>query len=123
MSKWRGRLMDCASNHILHSLPADEVALISKLLRTTTLKQHTMLFDVLKPIERVYFPHNAVISLVVPLSSGEVVEVAMAGRDGVVGASAVVNDGLALCRAVVQMEGTAQECDVVALCGIVDRCP
>jgi CRP-like cAMP-binding protein len=36
----------------------------------------------------VYFPVNAVVSLLIPLSNGQAVETAMVGRDGVIGALA-----------------------------------
>jgi hypothetical protein len=39
-------------------------------------------------IKAVYFPHNALISLVVDLACGRMIEAAMIGRDGVAGGSA-----------------------------------
>ena len=43
-------------------------------------------FDVHDAVSEIYFPTNAVVSLVVPLSTGEIVETAMVGRDGVIAA-------------------------------------
>jgi hypothetical protein len=37
-----------------------------------------------QPVERVYFPHTGVISLVVEMTVGDMIETAMVGRDGVV---------------------------------------
>ena len=45
-----------------------------------------MLFEAGDSIDATYFPTSAVISIAVALSSGPVVEAAMVGRDGVVGA-------------------------------------
>ena len=45
-----------------------------------------MLFEAGDPIGTVYFPTSAIVSLVVALSTGEMVEAAMVGRDGVIGA-------------------------------------
>jgi len=39
-------------------------------------------------IERVYFPHTGVISLVVGLTTGQFVEAGMLGRNSVIGAAA-----------------------------------
>jgi hypothetical protein len=38
-----------------------------------------------RTIGRVYFPHAGVVSLVVELTTGEMIEAAMVGREGVVG--------------------------------------
>ena len=43
-------------------------------------------------VDAVYFPINAIISLVVGLSTGEMIEAAMVGRDGVVGAAAALDE-------------------------------
>jgi hypothetical protein len=64
-------------------------------------------------ISTVYFPTGAVISLVVALSTGEMVEAATVGRDGVVGASSALNGSLS--RAIVQLSGPALTCDAGAL--------
>jgi hypothetical protein len=62
------------------------------------------------------FPTGAIVSLVIGLSTGEMIEAAMVGRDGVVGAAAL--DGkISLSRAIVQLGGGAFRCDVDALKG------
>jgi CRP-like cAMP-binding protein len=53
--------------------------------------------------------------LVVTLSTGEVIEAAMVGRDGVVGALAALDGRVSLSRAVVQISGHGAICDVEAL--------
>jgi CRP-like cAMP-binding protein len=63
----------------------------------------------------VYFLYDAIISLVVTLSSGEAIEAAMVGRDGVVGAGAALDGRIALSRAVVQIAGSGFSCDVDTL--------
>ncbi|MGC2716766.1 MAG: hypothetical protein WA366_25665 [Pseudolabrys sp.] len=54
------------------------------------LKQHQILFDIRDVITHVYFAFDAVVSLVIPLATGEVVETAMAGRDSVIGSGAAL---------------------------------
>jgi hypothetical protein len=51
------------------------------------------------------FPNDAVVSLVIPLATGEIVETAMTGRDGVIGAGASLNGSVSFNRAVVQIAG------------------
>ena len=54
--------------------------------RSIVLDQQKILYDAGKSIDAVYFPTGAIVSLVIGLSTGEMVEAAMVGRDGVVGA-------------------------------------
>jgi CRP-like cAMP-binding protein len=58
-------------------------------------------------LERVYFPHSGVISLVVSLASGETIEAAMIGNQSVFGASAALDGGISVNDATVQFAGDA----------------
>jgi len=58
-------------------------------------------------LQHVYLPHSGVVSMMVSLSEGQTVEVAMVGRDGVIGAAAAVDAGPALTDAVVVVPGAA----------------
>ena len=91
--------------------PADLDAMRT-ILRPVDLRQQTVLFDVGDKISAVYFPWNAVVSMVVGLSTGEMVEAAMVGRDGVVGALAALDGKTSLTRAIVQIGGRVAMCDV-----------
>jgi len=70
-----------------------------------------VLFEAGDLVPAVYFPVSAIISLVVTLSTGELVEAAMVGRDGVVGASSALDGKVTLSRAIVQIEGDALICE------------
>jgi len=70
-------------------------ALVAR-LTPTELKQHQVLFDVGDAVTQLHFPIDAVVSLVMPLADGDVVETAMTGRDGVVGAAAALNGRMSL---------------------------
>src|SRR3954470_3446793 len=105
------------SNLLLDSLSASDAAAIQPFLKPVHLKQKEVLFEAGDQIEAVYFPTGAVISLVVGLSTGETVEGAMVGRDGVVGAAAALDGKISVSRAVVQLEGSALMCEVGALRG------
>jgi hypothetical protein len=76
------------------------------------LKQGRILYDVREAVTKVYFAIDAVVSLVLPLSTGEVVEIAMVGRDGIVGAAAAFDGGVSLNRAVVQIGGQSLACEI-----------
>ena len=93
------------SNHLLNALPDGEREALAPHLKPVAYKRHDILYDVRQEVNEVYFATDAVVSLVVPLSTGEVVESAMVGRDGIVGAGAALNGRVSLNRAIVQIGG------------------
>jgi CRP-like cAMP-binding protein len=106
-----------SANLLLASLSASDAAAIVPHLRSVQLEHQSILFDAGDPIKAVYFPTGAIISLVVGLSTGETVEAAMVGKDGVVGAASALDGKISLNRAIVQISGTSLVCDVDALRG------
>jgi CRP-like cAMP-binding protein len=96
-----------SSNHLLASLPAADFNVLAPHLRTLELHQGTVLFDVGDEITRVYFPHIGVISLVVGLASGEMIETGMVGRDSLVGGSSALDGKVSLNKGIVQIAGMA----------------
>jgi CRP-like cAMP-binding protein len=84
-------------------------------LKLAKFEQHEVLFEADERIRHVYFPTTAVVSLVVTLSTGEMVEAAMVGRDGVVGASAALDGKVSLSRGIIQLGGEIIVCDTDAL--------
>jgi CRP-like cAMP-binding protein len=100
------------SNQLLDLLSKDDLALLKPYLIPQHLKQHTILFESGDEIQHVYFPTTAVVSLVVVLSTGETVEAAMVGRDGVVGASAALDGKISLSRGIIQLGGDAIICNI-----------
>jgi CRP-like cAMP-binding protein len=88
------------------------MAALAPHLRVIELPHETVLFEAGDTIKALYFPHNGMVSIVVDLSSGEMIETAMIGRDSLVGGSAAIDDDIALNRAVVQVKGVASAVDV-----------
>ena len=108
-------MMAATTNFLLAALPSSLVHSFMPSLKRDALRQHQVLFDVRGPISRVYFPLNAVISLIIPLSNGQAVETAMVGRDGVIGALAAFGAKHSTSRAVVQIPGECLSCEVETL--------
>jgi hypothetical protein len=75
-------------NLLLGQLGQDDFKRLEPYLKVTPFKQHSLLFEAEQEIQHVYFPTGAPVSLVLTLGTGEMVEAAMVGSDGVVGASA-----------------------------------
>jgi CRP-like cAMP-binding protein len=98
-------------NHILAALPRAEYARLRPHLERVTLGHGEALYKSGDAIEHVYFPENAVISLVTHMRDGATIEVALIGRDGMVGIPVLLGDDIAFEAAVVQIAGTALRLD------------
>ena len=109
------------ANLLLEALPATELKVLQPHLRPVELVAQQVLFDVRDTIRDVHFPIDAVVSLVIPLSTGEIIETAMVGRDGVTGAAAALNGRLSLNRAIVQIGGQSLVCAVDPLRAILEE--
>jgi CRP-like cAMP-binding protein len=103
--------MSHTANLFLNALAAAELAAVRPHLKSVELPQGAVLFEAGAPIQQVYFPHGGVVSLVVELASGETIESAMIGRESIVGASSGLNGGISVCKAIVQIAGTASVLD------------
>ncbi|MET3973116.1 CRP-like cAMP-binding protein [Bradyrhizobium sp. i1.4.4] len=98
-------------NAILASLPEGDKAALKPHLKAIHLQQKTVLYETGDTISAVYFPTSAVVSLVSTLTTGEMTEAAMVGRDGAVGIASALDGKVAMCRAIVQLGGDAMVCD------------
>jgi CRP-like cAMP-binding protein len=99
-------------NHLLQALPASELEALRPHLKSVELVRGTVLVEAGAPLTHVYLPHSGIISLVVVLSGGQTVEVAMVGRDSVFGAASALGGGISLTDAVVMLPGAASIIDV-----------
>jgi CRP-like cAMP-binding protein len=105
------------SNTLLDSLSAADKEALRPHLKSISLAAKDVLYEAGDLVSQVYFPTGAIVSLVVRLSTGETLEAAMVGKDGVVGAAAALDGKISLSLAVVQIAGTALMCDPRALKG------
>ena len=105
------------ANAFLAALSPSDTAALRPHLKATHLQQKTVLYEAGDLIKAVYFPINAVVSLVVSLATGEMTEAAMVGRDGAIGMASALDGKIALSRAIVQLGGDAMVCDPAAFRG------
>jgi len=108
-------------NRLLASLPAADFELLRPHLKPFEMVRGDLIFDAGDPVNWVHFPHSGVISLVVGLGDGQMIEAAMVGSDSLIGSSAALDGGVALNRAIVQVEGTASILDVKILREVADQ--
>jgi CheY-like chemotaxis protein len=95
------------NNQLLVSLPPEVANILQSRLEAVDLAAGTTLHEAGTVLGHVYFPITAIVSLVSPLQDGACAEVAVVGREGVVGVCAFMGGGKALSSAVVQRSGSA----------------
>lgn len=108
-------------NQLLSSLSASDFELLRPHLETTELMQGDVIVAAGDNLSRVYFPDSGIISLVVSLAAGEMVEVAMIGHDSVFGGTAALDGAISLTDAIVQLPGSASTLEVEQLRIIADH--
>ena len=104
--------MSKSPNRLLASLPADAFSAISPHLKIVELKFGEVVAEAGSPIRQVYFPYSGVISLVVELDVGAMIETAMVGRDGVLNAAPALDGKVSLNKGIVQSAGSAGTIEV-----------
>lgn len=72
-------------------------------LEPVDLKHGAVLYEIGEQVRHVYFPNNALISLVTEMIDGKIVEVGLVGSDGMSGLSALLGEGTSPERAIVQL--------------------
>jgi CRP-like cAMP-binding protein len=111
------------SNGFLSALSAEDYDLLRPHLRTVDLPHDAVLVETGETFKRAYFPHRGVISLVVTLGKGEHVQVAMIGRDSLLGAFSSLGDTCSLNTAVVLVAGVASVMDLGRLRMAAEQSP
>ena len=104
--------MSKSPNRLLASLPANAFSAISPHLKIVELKFGEVVAEAGSPIRQVYFPYSGVISLVVELEVGAMIETAMVGRDGVLNAAPALDGKVSLNKGIVQSAGSAGTIEV-----------
>jgi CRP-like cAMP-binding protein len=92
-------------NHLLRGLPKDQFSAILGGCSLVQLEQHRILYREDGNVPAVYFPIDAVISILVGAGGTPGVEVATVGNEGVVGASAVLGVQRAFGKTLVHVAG------------------
>ena len=95
------------NNELLAALPRGAYLRLLPHLESVQLPLGAGLYNSGESIKHVYFPEDALISLVTHMRDGATVEVGLIGRDGMVGIPVLLGDDIAFEAAVVQIAGTA----------------
>ena len=112
-----------AGNLILRSLAPSEFRLLRPYLESLEMTQGMILGMPQAPLESVYFPVDAVISLAGATPDGLSVEVGMVGREGYLGLPLMFGKTTHLYQATVQHSGTAWRVSTIRLRDALNASP
>jgi CRP-like cAMP-binding protein len=110
-------------NRLLASLLPADFELLRPHLKFVELVHESVLFEAGDQIDRVYFPHSGIISLVVDLSSGQTIEAAMIGRDSLLGGSSALDGLVSLNKSIIQLAGTGVTLDIARFREVAEKRP
>lgn len=94
-------------DRLLAGLSGDDLVRLHPKLVRMTLGQ--LLHPVGEPIEHVYFPESGMVSMLTVMKSGEQIETAIIGREGVIGGWVAIDGVNTNTQSTVQIEGSAQQ--------------
>ncbi|HEY0367786.1 MAG TPA: ATP-binding protein [Pyrinomonadaceae bacterium] len=100
-------LQSARNNHLLAALPEEEYERLLPSMEHVRLSFGDVLHEPSEAITHVYFPHDAVISLVSAMESGASAELALVSSEGMVGLPIFLGRDAATNQAVVQIAGGA----------------
>ncbi|WP_213777845.1 Crp/Fnr family transcriptional regulator [Caballeronia sp. dw_276] len=103
------------TNHLLDALPAREWQALHPFLETVSLREGQVLCESGQPIEHVYFPVTAVVSLIYRMEDGLSNQVAAVGAEGMIGVPVLTGGKTMPMSVQVQFEGTAYRMKAAAL--------
>jgi CRP-like cAMP-binding protein len=94
------------ANKLLATLPRAVFETLKTHFTIVPMAQGTLLFEADEEIDQIFFPLSGMISLLVVLKTGNAIETATVGREGVVGAMAGLGLHRSRVRGVIQLPGT-----------------
>lgn len=94
-------------SQLLRALPAQASARLIPGMKLVPMALGQVLYESGDVRDHVYFPTDAIISLMLVTESGASAEIAMIGKEGMVGVPLITNSGAAPYRAIVQCAGSA----------------
>lgn len=110
-------------NIVLDSLPSSERAVMQGALEEVVLKKGDIVESYGQPVSHLYFPIDALLSIVAGVDRGTRIEVACVGRDSMTAPAVLLGDRMALGEVVVQAGGRAWRLPASAAHGLAEGNP
>ena len=104
-----------SANQLLMALPPGEYERLIPYLKPVSLVLGQIIYEPKQPIEEVYFPIGAMISLVSIMKDGSTTEIGLVGNQGMVGIPIFLGGNISTNRAIVQLKGNALKMDASIL--------
>ena len=101
------QLIDSPANLLLMHFSSEEYREIAPDLECVSLPLGKMIHYANEPIEYIYFPDRAMISLIATMENGATTEISLVGKEGMVGLPALLGGNSITYDAIVQVMGTA----------------
>lgn len=92
-------------NRLLRELGSDDFTQLEPHLKRVRLTRGTALHPAGKAIEHIYFPESGMVSILTVMTTGQQIETAIVGNEGVVGGWVTINSGPSNVQSTVQVEG------------------
>jgi CRP-like cAMP-binding protein len=113
--------MSQSPNRLLASLPKNIFAAVESHLEPVMLSFGDLVAQVHQPIRHVYFPSSGVVSLVVEMKVGGMIETAMVGRDGIVNGTSALDGKVSFHKGIVQIAGAGAVIDPDVLRSLANK--
>jgi CRP-like cAMP-binding protein len=104
-----------ASPGFLSSLAPDDRLRLQPHLKPVSLRSRSLLHEIGQPIQHCYFVDHGMVSLLVRMEDGDLIEAGVVGREGMAGLSAVLGADQAQHTAMVQLPGTGVQVPAVVV--------
>ena len=110
-------------NRLLAALRPDDLMLLEPHLEVVELRQAEVLYEAGDTVGHAYFPHDSMVCLVAVLEEGATAEVAVFGREGVMGFASSLVTRVSFGRYMAQVGGMASRIDAGRLRQLADTRP
>src|SRR3712207_8739833 len=101
------KIADHRTNRLLFAMPPHDLSYLEPYLEIVRLRKGQAIYEAGETLHHAYFPHDTVISLMAVMEDGSTTEVAICGREGVMGLIPATITRQSFGNYVVQMTGTA----------------
>lgn len=98
---------DVRRNRLLNALAASDLERLNSNLQNVRMTRGQVLHPPGEPIKHVYFPDSGMISMLTVMQSGEQIETAVIGSEGVAGSWVAIDGASSNTQTTVQIEGSA----------------
>ena len=97
------------TNQLLSALPLEEYQRLLPHLEDISFPLGKVLYEPGESITEVYFPNEAMLSLVSVMTDGSTTEVGLVGNEGMIGLPVILGGGYSISQVIVQVQGTAKK--------------